>query len=372
MRLTIAALALIATTTFGASIPDEDVQFQNEAFQNYWGKDFDWKFDALPTKGAVPAERVPYSGYIYPDTAGGTQAALRKYDAAFHGRRSLAAAYEQWDTTAFQEPVRRRGGLFGLARVTRMGTPGWHGHCNGWTSAAIRHAEPQHSVTRNGVTFSPAEIKGLLAEIYIYNDHLDLSGSDDLISAGLFHTVLTNWLGRGSHPLGMESHPGEEKWNYPVYSFNSSSAKQSDNQVEVKLNLASAKDSRGEFDESPRIQKVTYFHYILDLNDAGEIVGGYFLRDSSRIDMLWLPLRPKIAGEQGHERGNPHVNIDEVLAIWRESVPAETRAAWPVADPAAEDRLSPAADSWQPLQLPGTAAPSADVAEEDEAIVTGD
>ena len=95
MRLTIVALTLIATTSFGASIPDEDVQIQNEAFQNYWGKDFDWKFDALPTKGAVPAERCPYSVYIYPDTAGGTQAALRKYDDAFSDRRSLAATYEQ-------------------------------------------------------------------------------------------------------------------------------------------------------------------------------------------------------------------------------------------------------------------------------------
>ena len=369
MRRTTLALVLIATTSFGASIPDEDVQFQNETFQHYWGKDFDWKFETLSTKGAVPAERVPYSGYIYPDTAGGTQAALRKYDAAFHGRRSLAAAYERWDTTAFQEPVRKRRGLFGLRQVTRMVTPHWHGHCNGWTSAAIRHAEPQHSVTRNGVTFSPAEIKALLAEIYIYNDHLDLSGSDDLISAGLFHAVLTNWLGRGSHPLGMESHPGEEKWNYPVYSFASSSAMHSDHQVEVNLNLASARDSQGEFDESPRIQKVNYFHYMLDLNDAGEIVGGYFFRDSSRIDMLWLPLRPKLSGAAGHERGNPRVDVDEVLAIWRESVPEDIRDLWPVADPTPKDRLDLDADvdSWLPLQFPGT---TVDGTHEEEAAVT--
>ncbi|MCA9143872.1 MAG: hypothetical protein H6822_08830 [Planctomycetaceae bacterium] len=365
MRLTMIALTLITTTSFGASIPDEDIRFQDETFQHYWGRDFDWKFDALPTKGAVSAERIPYSGYIYPDTAGGTQAALRKYDAAFHGRRSLATSYERWDTTAFQEPVKRRGGLFGLIQVTRMGTPHWHGHCNGWTSAAIRHAEPQHSVTRNGVSFSPAEIKALLAEIYIYNDHLDLSGSDNLISAGLFHAVLTNWLGRGGHPLGMESHPGEEKWNYPVYSFASSSAKRGNNLVEVKLNLASAKDSQGELDESPRIQKVNYFHYMLDLSDAGEIVGGYFLRDSSRIDMLWLPLRPKLSGEEGHERGNPHVNVNEVLAIWRESVPKDIRDRWPIADPAPEDRVDPEAsiNDWLPLQIPGTPSTEEDAGE---------
>jgi len=367
MRLITLAIVLVATTSFAAPIPDEDVKFQNETFQHYWRKDFDWKFDALPTKGSVPAERVPYSGYIYPDTAGGTRAALRKYDAIFHGRRSLAADYERWDTTAFQEPITRRGGLFGLRQVTRMSTPHWHGHCNGWTSAAIRHAEPRHSVTRNGVTFSPAEIKALLAEIYIYNDHLDLSGSGQLISPGILHTVLANWLGRGRHPLGMESHPGEEKWNYPVYSFASSSAKHSDHQVEVKLNLASAKDSQGEFDASPRIQEVNYFHYMLDLNDAGEIVGGYFFRDSSRIDMLWLPLRPKPSGEQGHERGNPHVDVNEVLAIWRASVPEDVRAAWPIADPAPKDRVDVDADDWSPLQIPGTTVAPAEGAEEMEA-----
>jgi len=359
--LTALVATLIASNGWGASIPDEDVQFQNETFRRYWGRDFDWKFDALPTKGVVPKGRVPYSGYIYPDTAGGTQAALRKYDAAFHGRRSLAWSYERWDTTAFQQPVRRSGGLFGLRQYTTMQTPNWHGHCNGWTSAAIRHAEPQHSVTKNGVTFSPADIKALLAEIYIYNDHLDLSGSGELISPGLLHAVLANWLGRASHPLGMESHPGSEKWNYPAYSFSSLSAKRSDYEVEVKLNLASAKDTQGEFDESPRIQQVTYFHYTLTLNDDGDIIGGYFYNDSSRIDMLWLPLQPKLSGEEGHERGNPHVNVREVVAIWRDSVPAETREQWPVADPSPIDRVKLANDShvWVPLHpLDAEIAPS--------------
>jgi hypothetical protein len=61
-----------------------------------------------------------------------------------------------------------------------MAVPDWSGHCNGWTSAAIRHAEPQQSVVRNGVVFTPSDIKGLLAELYIYNDVEDLSGSGPL------------------------------------------------------------------------------------------------------------------------------------------------------------------------------------------------
>ena len=61
-------------------------------------------------------------------------------------------------------------GPFGMTRGKKMDTPNWHGHCNGWTAATIRHAEPQNSVRINGVTFTPADIKAMLAEIYIYND----------------------------------------------------------------------------------------------------------------------------------------------------------------------------------------------------------
>ena len=43
---------------------------------------------------------------------------------------------------------RRRGRT---VLVRSVGTPYWHGHCNGWAAAAIRHREPQRSVTKNAV-----------------------------------------------------------------------------------------------------------------------------------------------------------------------------------------------------------------------------
>jgi hypothetical protein len=235
-----------------------------------------------------------------------------------------------------------------------MGTPNWHGHCNGWAAAAIRHAEPQQSVSRNGVVFSPADIKGLLAELYIYNDLADLSGSSGTIQAGLFHAVVTNWLGRGAHPLGMEADPGREKWNYPAYSFSSTARKRSARQVDVSLNLAYARETQGEYQRSPRIQRVKYFHYRLDLNEQGEIVGGEYYSDSSRIDMLWVPLRPKASGQPGHERGNPYIDVETILALWRDSVSEETRRQWLIVDPAEKDRLPDltATASLVPVQNP--------------------
>jgi len=334
---TSALIVAISAGMVGATIPDKVIEKQNQIFQRYWGTDFVWKYDALPDKGNVPKHRIPYSGYIYPDRGGGTASAMHKYDLAYNRGRSAAASWERWDTGPQRNRnTSRRVGLFafGSRRV-----PHWYGHCNGWTAAAIRHAEPTKSVRRNGVVFTPADIKGLLAEIYIYNETLNVAGSSYTINPGTFHAILANWLGRGAHPVGMEADPGEEKWNYPIYAFACSSARRANNRVEVKVNLAYAKDTNGEHNESPRLRRVKYFHYTLSLNQAGEITGGYFHRDSAFIDLLWIPVNPKQGGQRDNERGNPYVNVKEVLAIWRASVDEEARKTWPVIDLAPEDQI---------------------------------
>ncbi len=321
---------VLAGVTLGDVIPTEVVERQDSTFKELWETDFVWKFDDLPLDGGVESARIPYSGYIYPDTEGGTTYSLSKYDRAYNGGKMLASGHEKWDTTAFKEPVDNFfGKMFKLEA-----TPDWYGHCNGWTAAAIRHAEPVHSVTKNGVTFAPSDIKALLAELYIYNQHEVLAGeNEEPIGAAAFHAIIANWVGRGEHPLGIEAEPGEEKWNYPAYAYAASAAKHSARQVEVTMNVVYASDSREEWDESPRIEEVKYFHYMLDLDAEGKIVGGHFLHDSSEIDMLWAPLSPVQPGEHGNEMGNPYINAETILALWRESVPSETRMSWLNVDP---------------------------------------
>jgi hypothetical protein len=351
MGLSLITAMFVAAGGMGASISDEVVAGQDQAFRHYWDSQFVWRFQELPAKGKVVTSRTPYSGYIYPDTRGGTASMLRKYDHAFHNGRLLATGHESWDTTAFKEAVPRRG-LFGIQFGSNMETPYWHGHCNGWTAATMRHAEPKKNVKVNGVVFTPSDIKGLLAEISLYNDTSVLVGEPHAMNAGTFHVVLANWLGRGHHPLGMEADPTDEKWNYPIYAYAASYARRSSQVVEVKMNIAYAKDSGGEQDKGELIQKTKYFHYDLTLNPAGDIVGGQFYRDSSMIDLIWLPLQPKASGETGHERGNPHVDVKKVLAIWRASVPEEERRQWHVVDPAPEDRTRQTGLAWGRRLLP--------------------
>jgi hypothetical protein len=94
-----------------------------------------------------------------------------------------------------------------------------------------------------------------------------------------------------------------------------------------------------------------YFHYLLDLDENGEITGGSYFRDSAQVDMLWTPLKPVPGGTEGNERGNPHLDIDKVMAMWRESTPQDVRKKWLNVDPLPKDtKLS---DEAQPVKLWG-------------------
>ena len=341
----ILALGCVAISWSVAS-GDDELKQHNEVFHRWWGSDLELKLDKLPTQGTVAEDRMPYSGYYYPDTRGGVSNALRKYDMAFNGRRLKATAFEQWDTTAFTEPtqVERRAGLFGrrIIMETTIATPSWHGHCNGWSAATIRHSEPTKNVVQNGVTFTPADIKALLCELYMYTNYEELEGSSALVDAAGLHITLANWLGVKTHPIAMESDPGKEKWNFPVYGYESTVTKRGDKQVDVRTKLLYMYYSNGEYQQSPRNKRYKSFHYALNLDAEGKITNGFFYNDSARIDLLWVPLYPAKGGTKANSRGNPHIDVEAVLALWRKSVSDDAIAHWTNIDPKGESLLPPA------------------------------
>ncbi len=336
--LVVASASMVAHAGY---ITRSEIQQQTTNFKTWWNSDLEWRVEKLPAKGKVPKERMPYAGYIYPDKQGGCGYALNKWDRAFNwGRGGSASAFEVHDIARTKDTATKPGGLFGWRQVTKTETPDWAGHCNGWTAAAIRHAEPRKSVVRNGVTFTPADIKALLAEAYVYNNSLDLGGEGPgAINPGLMHLILANWLGNGEHPLGMDSAVGKEVWNFPVYGYSSSIAKRGERQYEVRTNIGWVNMLQQEYHRAPRNNAVLRMHYMLYVDSAGRIIGGDYMHDSQRIDMLWAPLHLEQGGKEGNQRGNPHVNVKELLAIWRESVPEERRMAFWNIDPLPEDAI---------------------------------
>ncbi|NLF68923.1 MAG: hypothetical protein GX575_07690 [Candidatus Anammoximicrobium sp.] len=344
------AAVVVSVSGWGSedSIPQVDIDTQNRVFQELWGERFVWKYDSLPSEGSAPEFRMPYAGYIYPDSIGGTYRSLRKYDQAFYPGRGPAEAFEWSDIAAHKQVVTRQvrqgNRRFGsrLVTVRSYGTPYWHGHCNGWAAAAIRHGEPQRSVTKNGVVFAPSDIKSLLAELYTYSEIVDLGGENyGNVHPGTLHAVLANWLGRHAHPIGMEAMPGREKWNYPIYGFSTSATKRSEGRhVEVRMELKYVLNISREQDQAPQNGRTKYFHYLLNLDAAGNIVGGYYYRDSSQIDLLWVARYPLAGGQEGNEQGNPHLKVSDVLALWRASVDKDTVAKWVNIEPVPKKRSS--------------------------------
>ena len=349
------AAADTRVTSRPGAMRKSELDYQKQNFKQWWGIELVRKLDDLKAEGKVPDFRVPYSGHDYPDKGGGTDArtgrgpsAMGKYDLAFHDGRGLAVAWERQDVSGrknrpggrrrerLMDPTRPVG-LFERLRSRRA--QGWYGHCNGWTAAAMRHAEPQKSVTRNGIVFTPSDIKALLAEVYMYADTEFLGGEDPVINPGVFHVALANWLGRGSHPVGMDNTLGRPTFNYPIHKYRTAIKKLSATEAEVKLWATRAVNTTSEHDKSPRKDETDFFHYVLELDAEGRITGGRYYDDSERIDMLWAALKPTQGGEKGNERGCPHIDTKEVLAIWRASVPEDLRKKWLNIDPTEEDRL---------------------------------
>jgi hypothetical protein len=346
LLLIVSAASQVIYSSSPGGLVGKELNEQKEVYKQLWDSDLVVKLADLPVTGSVPDFRIPYSGHDYPDKAGGTLNAMVKYDRAFYRGQSKAYQAEREDlhfhtTVKTEGPERIRRGLFG--RVISVGggsvVPVWYGHCNGWTAAAMRHAEPQKSVTRNGVVFTPADIKGLLAEVYMYSHTQSLGGDDkDPMNPAMLHISLANWLGRQSHPVAMESSLGEPVINFPVYAFKTTLTKLSATRYDARTYITFTLHVPREVDKSPKSNRQLYFHYVLDLDAKGNIIAGQYLRDSGRIDMLWTPLQLVQGGQEGNRGGNQYLDAKEVLSIWRDSVDAEIVKKWVNIDPSEEER----------------------------------
>lgn len=102
------------------------------------------------------------------------------------------------------------------------------------------------------------------------------------------------------------------------------------------MNIGYSNMTDREYDKAPKLYQFLHFHYLLYLDDEGKIVGGHYYWDSDQIDLLWVPLRPYQGGKKGNKEGNPHLDVNEVLALWRESVPEQYRRDWHNIDSASE------------------------------------
>jgi hypothetical protein len=333
-----------------------NINLASDQFYSIWKKPYELRINSLPTSGGVASGKIPYSGSGYAELEGGANVdgALTKYDKAF-GTRSAA-----WEAKNHQ-------------RSRKTADDDWAGHCNGYSAAAIRHKEPFKSVKdpASGVTFTPQNIKALLAEVYMSAKSLFLGGNRcekkkgfgtdpdnrpdpekmgecEDVNPALFHLALANWLGFQKHAVVLDNTISNEIWNYPLYKytcdnctggswttvspadaqaivgspgskyrFNAAAQKLIDVKLTITYSLPLDAEQIGANKPSP---PKTY-RYVLELNERGEIIGGEWAQanQNDHPDFIWVPMDPSPPTGEA-KFSNPEIDYAKVMELWKLSI----------------------------------------------------
>ncbi len=241
------------------------------------------------------------------------------------------------------------------------GIQGWWGTCHAWTPASLMMPEPQHAVTLNGQKFEVADIKALTQNIFDRTSAVMLGGrcnneeiSHDVhgsandecsdVNPGALHVILTNFLGLRQAPLIEDRTANYEVWNQPVLGYEIT--KQAKISKTAANNCVGNTSGGSTWSYNPNATTlyevratVTYlsesypeaypvgwenntstddYHYILELNDDGKVVGGRYCTDSTNthIDFLWSPTG-------SNSPSNPNVDVNKVKQLIKLSVEAD-------------------------------------------------
>ena len=306
-----------------------EIRASESFFYSIWRKPHEKVLANLPERGVVPEDKVPYSGYWYPEKRsnysnqeynanfkGGTHigdpSPLQKYDQAYNAGQNKAVEWEIRNHT----------------RAPDDKDASWAGHCNGFSASAQRHREPQQDVAVGSVTFTARDIKALLAEIHMSAKFYILGGNrcDDQqklnkpihrgqrvdpeimeecedVNPGVFHLAVTNWVGRQNHAIIFDRSYKDQVWNYPLYEYtieekvDSLTAAQVRSQyiseaganyvynplaqsfayIRMRVYYADATGpNTGEVLNSHR-RKSALYEYILELDGDGAVIGGEWI-----------------------------------------------------------------------------------------------
>jgi hypothetical protein len=221
--------------------------------------DFNYKLDQLPRAGA--AERTPHAGHWWPTSEDsinarwdgpGSASAAEKFGRAF-GKTGVELAVSQDAGIRGQTRLREcrsqfecwwggDGSVCAIPRGARSGrcVPEWWGICHGWAHQAIREPAAKRPVTKNGVTFYPADIDALMSLVYsrglptkFLSQRCNKNGRGLATDAsgrladsecrdmnpGSFHVVLTNLLGVRKQGFVLDVNYDEQVWNHPARDF---------------------------------------------------------------------------------------------------------------------------------------------------------
>ena len=231
----------------------------------------------------------------------------------------------------------------------------WWGLCHAWAPAAMNEPEPTYPVTMNGVTFKPADIKALLMVVYDKSNSIIVGGrcnTKDVerdetgritdpscrdTNAGAFHVAITNFLGRYNMSIAEDRTYNYEVWNQPIhdfaityqeeideatairltkgdggtderYAFNDDAKRWAEVKVTMHYVTESQAEARPLVPELSRFLREDKYHYVLEMDGDGNVIGGEWIqgikrrddglgeRFSNQPDFLWASTGPSTYG----------------------------------------------------------------------------
>ena len=236
----------------------------------------------------------------------------------------------------------------------------WWGVCHAWAPASILEPEPVEPVEHNGQTFYPSDIKALMMINYDSAPSVMLGGRCNArevsrdengratdsecqdVNAGAFHVVITNMLGRLGRAFAEDRTYDYQVWNQPIRGYEVTELREGltaseANQVlgiedgsytynedavsfaEVRMSTRYITESHpSEHPRIPQLDRYTRtdrYHYVLELDAEGNVIGGEWAgsSQSNHPDFLWLP-----TGHRTYFREITYQNVRMLLDLSRD------------------------------------------------------
>ncbi|MDF1563876.1 MAG: proprotein convertase P-domain-containing protein [Deltaproteobacteria bacterium] len=174
------------------------------------------------------------------------------------------------------------------------GVGGWWGHCNAWSAAAIMDPEPRVATTVGGIEFTPADVKGYLAEAWMEQrssfhgsranedpwdknsdgktDWADTEVAYKDLTPASFHIFLADQIGNKDKSFVIDRYTGDQVWNQPMRAYQTrmeplyegeTAMKRQVKQTSYSYNGTGSEKDTGEKDVYP-VLVTTTFHWITD------------------------------------------------------------------------------------------------------------
>jgi hypothetical protein len=226
----------------------------------------------------------PWRGYWWPYKGqplyGSSSSPLAKYDKFVKARTGSNPGARSWES----------------ANHSYSGT-WWEGHCNGWAASSVLRRQPTSSKTdsASGVTFSVADIKGILAEtdycanVAFFGKRYRGSSSNLYdISPGSFHRTLTYYIGSLGKPVAVDYRRDSAVDNHVISGYTTNISRTGSNTYAVTTVVRIHKyDGTRNTSPGTAPQYTRTYKYTLRESSDGSLSGSW---RSTNPDFLWVPL----------------------------------------------------------------------------------